>query len=149
MMKYINNHPQEFSAPILAFWISFLQFFTGFATELCCMIFLSSLDNAIDVIIRFIALGSIAKVDNFFADALSSCSSFKLPIKGFKATHCTRDTSKDASQAKKDQCKNNGHRHCGFLFILYKMVRLFYICFVFYFMPYISIFLPFLATFYV
>ena len=54
-----------------------MQLFTGFMTELCCMLFLSSLNNPIDIIIRFIALGSIAKVDNFYADALPSVSSFK------------------------------------------------------------------------
>lgn len=77
MMKYLSNHPTEFSAPRLAFLVGFLQVFTGFMTELCCMTFLGSLDNAIAVIIRFIALGSIAKVDNFYADALPEVSSFR------------------------------------------------------------------------
>ena len=103
MMKYLVNHPHEFSAPRLAFLTGFLQVFTGFMTELCCMIFLGSLNNAIAVIIRFIALGSIAKVDNFYADALPEVSSFKQPVPAdkavkFKSTHCFRDYRKDAPQ---------------------------------------------------
>lgn len=101
MMKYLSNHPTEFSAPRLAFLVGFLQVFTGFMTELCCMTFLGSLDNAIAVIIRFIALGSIAKVDNFYADALPEVSSFRQPIPKeravkFKQTICFRDYRSDA-----------------------------------------------------
>ena len=77
MMKYLVNHPEEFAAPYLAFSVGTLQFFTGFITELACIIFLGSLNNPIAVIIRFIALGSIAKIDNFYFGALPSASSFK------------------------------------------------------------------------
>ena len=100
MMKYLVNHPSEFSAPRLAFTVGTLQFFTGFVTELACIIFLGSINNPIDVIIRFIALGSIAKIDNFYFAALPSTSSFKQPsakdkydVK-FKATHYFRDCRK-------------------------------------------------------
>ena len=77
MMKYLVNHTEEFAAPYLAFSVGTLQFFTGFITELACIIFLGSLNNPIAVIIRFIALGSIAKIDNFYFGALPSASSFK------------------------------------------------------------------------
>ena len=79
-MKYLVNHPEEFSAPKLAFTVGVLQFFTGLLTELACIMFLGSINNPIDVIIRFIALGSIAKIDNFYFAALDSASSFKQPI---------------------------------------------------------------------
>lgn len=39
-------------------------------SELLCIIFLTNLNNVIDILIRFVAFGSIAKIDNFFADAL-------------------------------------------------------------------------------
>ena len=60
MMKYLVNHPEQFAAPYFAFVVGILQAITGFLAELCCIIFLGSLDNPIDIIIRFIALGSIA-----------------------------------------------------------------------------------------
>ena len=148
LMKYMVNHPEEFSAPRLAFVVGFLQFFVGFMTELCCIIFLGSLDNAIGVIIRFIALGSIAKVDNFYADALPSISSFKQPVKGepvkFKAKHCYRDCRRDSP--KKEDCKQKGHSHYGLARITYKLLRMFYASFAYYFMPYVAIVVPFFAA---
>ena len=80
MMKYLVNHGEEFSAPRLAFTVGMLQFLTGFVTELVCIIFLGSLNNPIGVIIRFIALGSIAKYDNFYVAALPTSSSFKQSV---------------------------------------------------------------------
>ena len=77
MMKYLVNHPEEFAAPTLAFFVGMLQFGTGLLTELACIIFLGSLNNPIAVIIRFIALGSIAKIDDFYFGALPAASSFK------------------------------------------------------------------------
>ena len=38
--------------------------------EFACIIYLGSLSQAIDVIIKFVALASIAKVDDFYASAL-------------------------------------------------------------------------------
>ena len=112
------------------------------------MIFLSSLNNPIDVIIKFIALGSIAKVDDFYAAALPSISSFKQPVAPgkavkFKAKHCYRDCRRDSP--KKDDCKRKGHSHYGFARIVYKIIRIFYASFIYYFMPYISVALPFFA----
>ena len=120
------------------------------------MVFLASLDDSIGVIIRFIALGSIAKVDNFYAEALPAVSSFKAPVAAdkvvkFKATHCRRDCRSDAPLTKKAQCQRKGHTwhtHDGIAYVTYKILRLFYSSFVFYFMPYISILLPFLAVLY-
>ena len=118
-------------------------------TELCCIIFLGSLDNAIGVIIRFIALGSIAKVDNFYADAIPSISSFKQPVPKektvkFKAKHCYRDCRKDSP--KRADCKDKDQFRISFARIVYKLVRIFYSGFVFYFMPYVAIVVPFFAS---
>lgn len=72
MMKFATNHPEEFSMPKIAFMIGLMQFLGGFFCELACITFLSTLDKTIDVIIKFIALGSIAKIDDFYAAALPS-----------------------------------------------------------------------------
>ena len=37
---------------------------------MCCIIYLGSINTAIDVIIKFVALASIAKVDDIYAGAL-------------------------------------------------------------------------------
>lgn len=84
MMKYTCNHWDSFRNPKTAFVIGFMQYFGGVATELCCMIYLASITNTIDTVIKFIALGNIAKVDDFYAGALGGDYPFKgkvfLPI---------------------------------------------------------------------
>ena len=80
MMKYSLNHSSDFSGPFNAFLIGFLQMIGGFGAEIGCIFYLSSINSPMDVIIRFIALGSIAKVDNFYFGAIPSISSFKQPV---------------------------------------------------------------------
>ena len=70
MMKYVTNQPFDFSNPGSAFAVAMMQCFGGIAAEIACIVYLSSIDIAIDVIIKFVALASIAKVDNFYAEAL-------------------------------------------------------------------------------
>jgi len=67
MMKYVSNQPFDFSNPSAAFFVALMQVTGGLAAEITCIVYLSSLNKAIDVIIRFVALASIAKVDDFFA----------------------------------------------------------------------------------
>ena len=70
MMKFATNHPNDFNMPKLAFMIGLMQFLGGFLCELACISFLSTVDNTIDVIIKFIGLASIAKYSAFYAAAL-------------------------------------------------------------------------------
>lgn len=72
MMKFLPNHHWEFSAPGNAFFVGFMQVVTGVLTEAACILYLGSINSEIDVIIRFIALGSIAKVDDIYYNALPS-----------------------------------------------------------------------------
>lgn len=71
-MKFASNHPDEFNLPKIAWTIGFLQFIGGISAEVISIIFMSSssLAKPIDVIIKFIALASIALIDNFYANAL-------------------------------------------------------------------------------
>ena len=70
MMKYVTNQPFDFSNPVSAFFVSLMQICGGLAAEIACILFLGSIDTAINVIIKFVALASIAKVDDFYASAL-------------------------------------------------------------------------------
>jgi len=71
MMKYVTNHGEHFSNPFYAFFVAFMQSMGGLAAEVFCIIFLCSLVNPIDIIIRFVAFASIGKIDNFYAAALA------------------------------------------------------------------------------
>jgi len=70
MMKYVLNHVDDFSGPVNAFFVGWLQMVGGLLAEIACIVYLCSINTPMDVIIRFIALGSIAKVDDFYASAL-------------------------------------------------------------------------------
>lgn len=72
MMKYSVNHWKEFRNPKIAFIIGFMQMFGGVGTEICCMVYLTNITSTIETVIKFIALGNIAKVDDFYASALTS-----------------------------------------------------------------------------
>ena len=67
MMQYVAKHREDFSAPNAAFWAGFMQCWTGIFTECCCVLWLASIGSAIDVIMKYLALTSIANVDNVYA----------------------------------------------------------------------------------
>jgi hypothetical protein len=71
-MKFVTYHDKEFQFPALAFTFGFCQAFGGIASEALCIIFLGSLDNTIDCLIRFMAFGMLANIDNFYAGALDN-----------------------------------------------------------------------------
>ena len=137
MMKLVTNQREDFSNPNAAFFVAFMQSFGGIAAEIGCMMFLGSLTSPIETIIRFIALASIAKVDDFYASALSDEIKIKrdsdpLPITVFK-----RELS--------------GQKDLGAGFyakrFVYKSLRILYASWIFYFLPYFAIFLPYIAEF--
>jgi hypothetical protein len=70
MMKFATNHPKEFDHPGLAFLIGFMQFSGGLLCEVACLYYLSTIPSTMDVIIKFIALGKIAMIDDMYAAAM-------------------------------------------------------------------------------
>ena len=72
MMKYVSNHPFDFVSPAMAFCVGFMQFTGGLGAEIICILYLGSFDNPFHVLLRFIALASIARVDDIYIGALSS-----------------------------------------------------------------------------
>lgn len=70
-MKYVINHTEDFSAPVNAFFVGFFQTFTGLATELACICFLGTQKRVMEVIIKYMALSSISRIDDIFAMALT------------------------------------------------------------------------------
>ena len=70
MMKYVTNHPFDFFSPLMAFLIGFMQFMGGLGAEIISILYLGSFDNPFHVLLRFIALASIARVDDIYIGAL-------------------------------------------------------------------------------
>lgn len=138
MMKYLPNHYKDFSAPGNAFAVGFLQCVTGLLTEASCILYLGSINNEIDVIIRFMAIGSIAKVDDFYYGALPSENRVlgKVPELDVKVH---RRHFRDENYSKAEST-------CVYYLLrfIYKTMRVFYSSFIFYFFPYFTLIAPYL-----
>ena len=141
MMKYVVNHTQDFSAPFNAFLVGLLQFCTGLGTELVCVGFLSTLNVAMDVIIRYMALSSIARVDDVYAGCLPPDNRIKgkcdpLPVKNHR---------RGLAERLQDNSLGFEFRIARFA---YKTIRIFYSSYVFYFFPYTTLIVPYIAEWY-
>ena len=134
MMKYSINHSDDFSGPWNAFFLGWLQMIGGLFAEIACIVYLCSIDTPMDVIIRFIALGSIAKVDDFYAAALPSDNRIKGKSKPMIVKLHRRDLR-----------GKNYSPGCTYWLkrFIYKSYRMFYAGFVFYFMPYMVLVIPY------
>lgn len=138
-MKYVVNHVDDFLSPGCAFFVALMQLVGGFAAEFFCVIYLCSINNPVDVIIRFVALASIAKVDDFYASALPDGNICKRNTGPLKIKNQRRDIT---------QRKENGDSlPCQFYLMrfIYKTFRIYYCSFFFYFFPYTVIFVPYLV----
>ena len=72
MMKYASNHPFEFISPTSAFLVALMQFVGGLMAELACILYLGKFDSPFLILIQFIALASIARVDDIVFGSLSA-----------------------------------------------------------------------------
>lgn len=136
-MKFSANHSDEFNMPKMAWLIGFLQFSGGLLTEAISIIYISTIDVPIDVIIKFIALGSMAQIDNFYAAALPAENKVK---KNF-------DKAKIQSKNHRRAFCQEDKRPCGIKFLNFvtKCIRLLYASWCFYFLPFTILWLPYLA----
>lgn len=128
MMKYAVNHHESFDYPKCAFFVGFMQYAGGLGAELCCMLFLAQLSDTITTIIRFIALGSIAKVDDFYAGAIPSDYILKQKNAPLPTSICRGDVE-------------SRNRPCcmRILRFFHKLLRILYASFFYYFLPYFAI----------
>ena len=70
MMKYVTNQPFDFINPGCAFFVAFMQTVGGLLAELACILFLGSIDNPLLIIISFVGLASLSKVDDIYFSSL-------------------------------------------------------------------------------
>ena len=135
MMKYVTNHSKDFTNPGFAYAIGLMQMTGGLAAEVLCMLYLTSIRSTIDTIIRFMALASIANVDDWYAGALQGS-----PLK--------KKVSLPYTVRKRDIEASDEPRGCAFHMgrFVYKMYRILYCSYMYYFMPFSCIIIPYLAT---
>ena len=70
MMKYVTNQPFDFINPGCAFFVALMQTVGGLLAELACILYLGSIDDAMLVIIGFVGLASLSKVDDIYFSSL-------------------------------------------------------------------------------
>ena len=109
----------------------------GLLAEIACILYLCSIDSPMDVIIRFIAMGSIAKVDDFYASALPGEN--RITTKW--SAKCPNPM---LVKHRRRQIRSNSPG-CSYWIgrFVYKCYRIFYVSFVFYFMPYSILVVPY------
>ena len=107
------------------------------------MLFLASLNNPIDIIIRYVALAAISKVDDIYAGALPNGNRIKGDVEPLMFVVHRRDIA--ANKMKSTEFEND------FAFkatrFIYKSFRMLYCSFIFYFMPYVIVFIPYFVSF--
>jgi len=134
MLKYVSNHRDDFINPKTAFSIGLMQCFGGLAAEFLCIIYLTSITNCMDTVTKFMALASISKVDDWYAGALTS--DYPLKKKASLPYHNTRKTL----------AEQEDHKSCMFYVtrFIFKFIRLLYASYIFYFMPFTCVIIPYL-----
>lgn len=70
MLKYYNNHHEEFSEHITPVLITLMQFFGAVFTEVININVICAQSTIMDSVMNFIALGVIAEIDDFYAGSL-------------------------------------------------------------------------------
>ena len=133
MMKYVCNHHKDFTNPFYAFEVALMQCLGCMGAEIFCIIFLCSLTDPIMILIRFVAFASIGKVDDFYASALSPDHKMKKDSEDMMITNRRIDTEKKSDEIPTSIKVSR---------VIYKALRIFYASFVFYFLPYLALFVP-------
>lgn len=133
MMKYSNNHSHEFSAPYCAYALGLMQLTGGVFAEISTMIYMLSLDSPIDIMIRFMALSQIADVNGIVYRAIPAENRIFKQIENLKITVHRRDFVIGKYERDLPQ---------KVLRVIYKILRILYASFFFYFFPLMIIVMP-------
>ena len=138
-MKFATNHPDEFTQPTLAFLTGFLQFSGGMLCEFACLFYLSTIESTMDVIIKFIALGKIAMIDDMYAAAIPRENKIKRNTNDLKGKGGNPDVFVWKNYRR--LFKSMDPRSCWqkTLSVITKVIRVYYCSMIFYFLPFITL----------
>jgi hypothetical protein len=155
MMKYAINHPHKFRAPGLAWLVGFLQCISTQMTIICCILFVSTISRTIDVIIKFIALATIAKFDNFYYNSIpwevkvTFCKGDKLTPDGYFTQLGAKGNKVIKIEKHRNDYKKEDERPklIKILAFIYKCFRIYYATVIFYFIPLMVLVVPYFSDF--
>jgi hypothetical protein len=138
MMKFASNNSNQFDLPKVAWWVGFMQLLGGFLCEVACIVFLSTINETIDVIIKFLALSSISKIDDFYAAALPAEN--KVVKNKMKANGCMINDRHRRNI--NDHPRSMGIKVAG---VITKLLRIWYCSYIYYFIPFTVLILPYFS----
>lgn len=154
MMKFAINHPYKFQNFTMAYTTGFMQFLSSLGVEVSNLAVILAANDTISIVFNFIAVAIIAEFDNYVFDSMKNevfkhIIEEKFTEKVFKITHTTSKKCKDAELSKvKDEHGNRRPLKVTFksrscchkvLFVLYKIMRSFYVSVFYYFLPFMVI----------
>jgi hypothetical protein len=130
-MKYTINHPENFTTPYPAFMLAFLHFFVNISVEINVIIILTSIQDVLETLMKYVALAVASNIPRFYfasltANKMLDVNNKWIEIKKFRTEH---------------QPLNNAHWSIYILRFIYKLVRLLFCSFSYYFMPFMAIIL--------
>ena len=132
MMKYLVNHPEDFTSPVIAYMVGFAQAMTGTLCEIACVCYLGTIQSPISVMICYMSLGAIASVDDMYAGALDAANR----IKGESTPFAVKNHKRDVGGL------SVGFANGFFSFVgrfIYKILRIAYSSYHYYFFPYTAL----------
>jgi hypothetical protein len=89
MMKYVVNHYEHFTNPYAPFMLAFIASTIAVIVEINVMIILSSMEDILSVVMKFVSLASIANIPRQYYSSLTQhkmliSGGYKLPITKFR-----------------------------------------------------------------
>ena len=130
MMKYANNHPEEFSVPGLAALIGFMYCGVSLLISFSCIIKICNQSTVMDTLKSFVPYAAVAFVPNFVFMALPLGHPIKSGVQDLTIKNRRRNIEKRDALGWMWRC-------------IYKTLRIFYCSFWFYFNTVLPIILPF------
>ena len=151
-IKYAINHPYMFHSWFVAYLVGFMQASATIFVEIISVIVICLQQDPMDIVFNFIALSVITQFDDFIYESFEDCLKELVKHEG-EPILCTRHTTsrrcnKDELSIVKDDLGRLRPMRINFedrellnkvCYVVYKVMRTFYVSFYFYFMPFTTI----------
>ena len=150
-MKYTLNHTYKFYAPVRAFFITLLEFSITIMVEICNIAIILAQTNPIDIVLNFIAIAIIAQFDEFIYAALRN-EMCKLMVEAGIADEALKIHHTTSGKCGLNELSDVQDEHGNFrklriqfkdrgcankmLWVIYKILRSFFVSMYFYFLPF-------------
>lgn len=153
-MKYVLNHPYRFTHWQIAYMCAFMQALVVITVEITCMLIVLTSYDPLDTVFNFVGLTVITEFDNYCFESIQTeplklltgeeLAERVLPVYHTTSIHCAEDImsgvigkeDKELPMRIRWQDRTIGNL---IMYIFYKSMRIFFVSFYFYFMPFASI----------